>query len=780
MPGGAAKSRIKFFNPEQKNERSLKRLRDKLLAVLKNRHFWWGIVFLIALLLLFSARLELSIPNYKLGDIAQSTIRSPQDFQVPDVATTEKKRKEAQERSLPVYDFQPGLVNSSVSRMQQVFESIRTYSASNEGKKNFQKLSENIQNDVNIFVDPAFLAVAAKKDFSPDLETYLTAILKKAMSQYIISDRNVLFLYGSKGVTVRNPESGREETLSINAIQDVRNVHEIIKTELEGDRSLSPAESGLYTQFLKSFVVPTISLNITETQARIQSAAQNIEAVFYQVKKGKVIVRDGEEVTPAVLVQLKALRDARHSGTPIRYSVGIFILVMIFLIAVKKYLDVHQFSDIKLRNKALFEICGLVMVFNMILIKLGFLVASSVSSVFSAAPFNLLLSYQIAVPFATGALLLSILTDRQIATFYSLALAIFVGVLTRGDFYLAFYCLATSTAAAFSINRYYQRSAILRSCLWVGLANVLSVFTIFLLREIAMGWNEMAFNIIMAFLGAGLSAAVSSVLSPLLEWLFNITTDIKLLELSNLDLPVLRQLALEAPGTYHHSIVMGTIAEAAAEKVHGNPLFLRVAALYHDIGKVRKSEYYVENQRELNKHDSLNPRMSALIIMNHVKEGLEVAKMLRLPSDIADMIPQHHGTRLITYFYKKAKDMENPEIEQVKEEDYRYPGPKPQTKEGAILMLADATEAASRTLTEPSPARIRNMINTLFRAIFEDGQLDESNLTMKDLTLIADAFVRKLESVFHHRIAYPGYEFNKDEKTKTTGDGQDVPEKMAH
>ncbi len=225
---------------------------------------------------------------------------------------------------------------------------------------------------------------------------------------------------------------------------------------------------------------------------------------------------------------------------------------------------------------------------------------------------------------------------------------------------------------------------------------------------------------------------------------------------------------------------MGTIAEAAAEKVGANPLFLRVAALYHDIGKVRKSEYYVENQREQNKHDSLNPRMSALIIMNHVKEGLEVARMLRLPSDIADMIPQHHGTRLITYFYKKAKDMENPELEQVKEEDYRYPGPKPQTKEGAILMLADATEAASRTLSDPSPARIRNMINTLFRAIFEDGQLDESNLTMKDLNLISDAFVRKLESVFHHRIAYPGYEFNKDEKTKAAGEPQDLPEKMAH
>jgi putative nucleotidyltransferase with HDIG domain len=301
-----------------------------------------------------------------------------------------------------------------------------------------------------------------------------------------------------------------------------------------------------------------------------------------------------------------------------------------------------------------------------------------------------------------------------------------------------------------------------------------------LLRESGFNWNEMAFLAASSFASAALTVAVVSITAPVLEWAFNITTDIKLLELSNLDLPVLRQLALEAPGTYHHSIVMGTIAEAAAVKIGANPLFLRVSALYHDIGKIRKSEYYVENQRDANKHDTLNPRMSALVIINHVKEGLEVAKMLRLPSDIVAMIPQHHGTRLITYFYKKAKDMENPEIEVVKEEDYRYPGPKPQSREGAILMLADATEAASRTLTEPSPARLKNMVDTIFRAIFEDGQLDESNLTMKDLNSIADAFVRKLESVFHHRIAYPGYEFNRDEKAKDTGESQDLSEKMAN
>lgn len=774
------KSKIQFFHPADKGERTSERIRKQIAGLLGQRDFWLGMLFLLILVAVFSARLEFAVPNYKLGDIAQSTVRTQQDIQVPDAATTANKRKEAQEKTLPVFDYEAEVAESSVSRLKEVFAFIREQQTAFQENKNFQKLAEEIRTRLNIVIDPAFLATAAQKNFDPELEEFLSKKLKNAMSQYIISDRNVLFLHAPKGLTVRNPETHKEDILGIAAIPDVRTVQESLRAELARDPSVTSAEATGYSQFLSNFVVPTIYLNNGETQTRIRAAAQNVESVFYQIKKGKVIVRDGEEITPAVLAQLKSLGDARQSSTPIRYSFGILILLGMYLIALKKYLDVHQYTEIKLRNKALFQLYGLVLVINMILVRLGFLIAASVSSAFSAPPLNLLMAYQFAVPFAAGALLLAILTDRQIAMIYSLALAILIGVFSKGDFYLAFYCLASGVAATLSIKRYYQRSALLRSCIWICLANMLTIFTIYLLREWSMNWNDMLFQTLCAFISAMLSAAVASVLSPILEWAFNITTDIKLLEMSNLDLPVLRQLALEAPGTYHHSIVMGTIAEAAAEKVGANPLFLRVAALYHDIGKVRKSEYYVENQRESNKHDTLNPRMSALVIMNHVKEGMEVAKMLRLPSDIADMIPQHHGTRLITYFYKKAKDMENREIEQVKEEDYRYPGPKPQTKEGAILMLADATEAASRTLTEPSSARIRNMVDTLFRAIFEDGQLDESNLTMKDLNLISDAFVRKLESVFHHRIAYPGYEFNKDDRTKASGESPDLSEKMAN
>lgn len=772
------KSKIKVLNPPESEGRVVQ-LRDQISRLLRDKDFWWGFFFLSVLLLLFGTRSEKPVPEYNVGDIAHSTVRAPRDIQIPDVRTTEKKRKEEQQKILPVYDYEANLANSSLSRLHEIFQFLRQQRLA-DPKQAPQKLSQDIQSQWKISVDSRFLASLTTPEELNSLEKYLSEQLKKAMSQFIVTSREVLFETAPKGLTVRSRVTSKEEDLPVTSIQDLNSMQEIMKTELQRNPWKDNSTLQYHLDLLYSLMVPTIYYNSAETQSRIQAAEENAEPVFYQVKKGKVIVRDGEEVTPVMQTQLNAIREAVQPGPPIRYSIGILILLMIYLISLKKYLTAHQYSDIKLQNKALFQLCGLILLIHLLIVKLGFLVASSLSVVFSFGPLSQLLPYQVAIPFAMGALLLSILTDKQIATIYSLAFAILVGVLTRGDFYLAFYCLVSGIAAAFTIKRYFLRSALLRSCFWIWLANLLTVFIIHLLQETPLVGSEILFHMMCTFISAMLSAAITSVLSPLFEWWFNITTDIKLLELSNLDLPILRQLALEAPGTYHHSIVMGTIAEAAAEKVGANPIFLRVAALYHDIGKVRKSEYYVENQREFNKHDTLNPRMSALVIINHVKEGQEVARMLRLPSELADMIPQHHGTRLITYFYKKAKDMENPELEEVKEEDYRYPGPKPQTKEGAILMLADATEAASRTLTDPSPARIRNMVDTLFRAIFEDGQLDESNLTMKDLNMIADAFVRKLESVFHHRIAYPGYEFNKDDTSKPSGESQDFSEKMVN
>ncbi len=255
----------------------------------------------------------------------------------------------------------------------------------------------------------------------------------------------------------------------------------------------------------------------------------------------------------------------------------------------------------------------------------------------------------------------------------------------------------------------------------------------------------------LSLLAGTLGGLISVGLIPLSELIFGYTTNLRLLELGTLDHPLLRELSIKAPGTYYHSMLVSTLAEMAAEKVKANSILAKVGAYFHDIGKLKKPEYFVENQGLVNKHSKLSPHMSVLIIKSHVKDGVELAKAYKLGEAIIDIIKQHHGTSLIVYFYKKALDAG----EDVREEDFRYPGPKPQTKEAAIVMMADAVEAASRTLSEPTPGRIKGLVFNIINNLIRDGQLDECNLTFKELKAIGDVFVKVLTGIHHKRIEYP-------------------------
>jgi putative nucleotidyltransferase with HDIG domain len=256
-----------------------------------------------------------------------------------------------------------------------------------------------------------------------------------------------------------------------------------------------------------------------------------------------------------------------------------------------------------------------------------------------------------------------------------------------------------------------------------------------------------------AFLGGIGAGIVTAGLAPLFEISFDYMTDIKLLELSNLDRPILRRLMIEAPGTYHHSVIIGTMVEAAASEINANPLLAKVCGYYHDIGKINKPLYFIENQQnEKNKHDKLAPSMSRHILISHVKDGVEIGKENKLGQVILDTIKQHHGTSIISYFYEKAKKLHGAEA--VKDNDYRYPGPKPQTREAALVLLADVVEASSRTLDNPTPSRIQGHVQGLIYKIFTEGQLDDCELTLKDLHAIAKSFIKILNGIHHHRIEY--------------------------
>ena len=318
------------------------------------------------------------------------------------------------------------------------------------------------------------------------------------------------------------------------------------------------------------------------------------------------------------------------------------------------------------------------------------------------------------------------------------------------------------------VSKVSDRTAILRAGLVVGLVNMIAVLGV----KLALGQlqrSQDVYEIGLGFLGGVICGPITLGLAPLLERL-GYTTNIKLLEIANLNHPLLKQMAIEAPGTYHHSMLVGNLAEAAAEAIGANPLLARVGALYHDIGKIAKTSkptYFVENQmRGINPHDRLEPSMSALILVSHVKNGVEKAKEYGLGATIIDIIQQHHGTGLIKFFYYKAVEKTDKSRLPVAEEKYRYPGPLPNSKEAALVMLADVAEAACRTLPDPTPARIQKKVHGLIMNLFGEGQLDQSNLTLKDIQSITKSYVRALQGVLHSRIDYP-----EDSNSQDINDG---------
>jgi putative nucleotidyltransferase with HDIG domain len=279
------------------------------------------------------------------------------------------------------------------------------------------------------------------------------------------------------------------------------------------------------------------------------------------------------------------------------------------------------------------------------------------------------------------------------------------------------------------------------------------------------GLMQRGFDLLCGLAGGLLVGAVASFAVPLLESMLAITTDIKLVELANTNLPLLRRLAFEAPGTFQHSLMVANLAKEGCEAIGADPVLAYTGGLYHDVGKVFRPDYFIENQRPgHNRHDKLLPSMSALILINHVKDGLELAREHHLPQPVRDAVEQHHGTRLIKYFYNRALETADPAAGEVSEDKYRYPGPKPQNKVMGVLMLADGVEAASRTLIEPTPAKIRALIRTIVEDCLRDGQLDSTDLTLSDIRKVSESFLRVLSNIFHQRIDYPGLNFNAEPK----------------
>ena len=365
-----------------------------------------------------------------------------------------------------------------------------------------------------------------------------------------------------------------------------------------------------------------------------------------------------------------------------------------------------------------------------------------------------------AVPLASGPMLTALLIDIHTAIVFTVLTSLIAGLWLGSPLYSIF-VFAAGLTGAFGVINCRKRSAIWRAGLSVSLVCVFTSLIITLSRREFLSIAPLVTGSSAFFNGIIVVTMVSALL-PLFEYVFKLTTNISLLELLDLNQPLMRELLVEAPGTYHHSIIVGNLAEAAAEAVGVNPLMARVSAYYHDIGKIKMPDYFIENQiASISKHDNLAPRMSSLILLSHVKEGVELAKKYKLPPMIVDIIQQHHGTSIQTFFYQKAKEQQD-NITILREEDFRYPGPKPQTRVAALVLMADAVEAASRVLTDTSPARVSLLVDRIINHCIIDGQFDNCELTLKDLREIKTHFVYLLTSMYHKRINYPGFDIDHE------------------
>ena len=434
---------------------------------------------------------------------------------------------------------------------------------------------------------------------------------------------------------------------------------------------------------------------------------------------------------------------------------GSFLLATLLLAIF--YRDIVRYKPVYLKKFGMLLLLGILITGTL---GLGWLTQYALEALSKGLEVGLLGTEAFGMPLPAGAMLVMLLFDFHIALVFSFIVCI-LGGLWQGDPGVAAYAFVGSLVAAFSVIRCKRRSAILRGGLYVLAANLLTVLIIMLYAGEFLTLKPPVALAMAAASAIGVIAIVSLAL-PVFESLFKISTDISLLELLDLEQPLMKQLMLTAPGTYHHSIVLGNLVEAVAESVGVNPLFARVCAYYHDIGKIKMPEYFIENQLTgISKHEKLAPHMSSMILVSHVKEGVELARQHKLSEPVIDVIQQHHGSTIITYFYEKAKGL--PNGTELSEAEYRYPGPKPQSRVAALVMIADAVEAASRVLTDPTPSRISALVDKIINHIFLAGQLDECDLTLRDIYEIRKRFTYILTGILHKRVEYPGFEFEKKE-----------------
>ena len=702
---------------------------------------------------------------YNVGDIADAEIIAPVDLRVQDRDLTETRRLAARSAAPDVYDLDPTAWLAAVQSVNDLFAwgrlSRETTPASWDDltldtRDEFEDRASTI---VGLTLPIGFVPSLWSEGFTATTELAIEGLLRKFQQLSMIWNPELLGLGNRSSILVRDVVTQQEETLgNFEGIMELERARAMISRELKGGFELSMTAEEVLGSFVSMLLRPNLTYNSNETQRRAQAATAAVEPVFYVLKRGRAILREGDEVTDRHLLELAALVQQWGGGSASARVVGLIALIALTVHSLWRHAAHHRRRFQFQKVSRLYPLLLLVLVGTILMTRVLLFIGEAVAGAVLSPPFNLAESYAFAIPFAVGPLLILLLVNAQVAWVFAAVQAIVIGAMSH-QVDLTLYAILGSFAGVYGMSQYKQRTEMIRTGLMVASVNAAAIVSLALINQPVLPWPVVLFRVLLGIFGGIQVALLASALLPVLEHLFRTMTDVKLLELSNMNLPLLKQLAVNAPGTYHHSVVVGTLAEKAAEAIDANPLFARVAAYYHDIGKMRQPEYFVENQKgSRNPHDRLTPSMSALVLVSHIKEGIAYAEEQGLPQPLVDIIPQHHGTRLMKYFYERARQQAQAGGGEIRPETFRYPGPTPRSKEAALIMMADSVEAISRLIYDPSPSRLRTMIRKNIREIFEDGQLDECGLTLADLTRIADAFLTVLVGMHHQRIEYPGEE----------------------
>ncbi len=686
----------------------------------------------------------------QVGDIANRTIYAPFDFSYfsgTDLEKTEGLKKSASSSVKDIYDI-------DVDVYDGVAQNIKSLLAASKDLKKKADLSIDDKAARLKVTDKFNLTEVTSKALlqSEELDKVESETLSKLsgfFAQGIISrdEKENLSKQGKAVIAVRNLATQSESEVEVKGLKATDDLKSLLVTAFDesfsGDKKLKAAVLEISTESL----ISNLKFNEAETSSRREKAIAAVptQKKAVDVKKDELILSKGERLTPIHISKLEALRLASLNGQSFLLSIlGIGLVVLALAIITTFYFAFYE-PKIFSNNRHL-------LLMSFILIALT---ATGKAISLSKTTPNYL------IPIASGPMLIALLLGARPAIVIAIVLSFLSGLLVGEKFNLALIFLVGSVVGIYAIKGTRKRSQLFTAGILVGIANSFCVVGLGIL-------NNLESQIILSDSGfALLNGIIAGIFLTgtlhIFESLFQITTNITLLELADPNNPLLKELILKAPGTYHHSLIVGNLAEAACDVIDANGLLARVGAYYHDIGKVEKAEYFAENQPITdNQHDKLAPTMSSLIIINHVKEGLEKAKKTRLNRALLDFIEQHHGTGLIYYFYQRALESVE-DLEKLEEQGFRYPGPKPQTKETAIVHLADSVEAASRTLKNPTPANLEELVRRIINNKFIDGQLDECELTLKDLNAIAATFTKVLTGVYHTRIEYPG----EKERTET-------------